>query len=69
MSEKDPTLSGDNLYHLRNQEMKMKGYCYVYADNEEEALEKLENGHCVWVPGDYYTRLDKVSRRWLVEKK
>ena len=69
MSEKDPTLSGDNLYHLRNQEVLIEGYFYVYADNDEEALEKLRKGHCVWVSGEHYSRLDKVRREDLVEKK
>jgi hypothetical protein len=69
MSEKDTTLSGDKLYHLRNQEVQITGYLYCYADNDEEALEKLRKGHCVWVSGEHYSRLDKVRVEDLVEKK
>ena len=69
MSEKDTTLSGDKLFHLRNQEVLIEGYFYVYADNDEEALEKLRKGHCVWVSGDHYRHSDPVQRKDLVRKK
>ena len=42
-------MSGENTYHLLHQEVVETGYFYVYADNPEEALEKLHNGGGMFV--------------------